>query len=237
MHTPPSAADGHSRRPGQAPTGAQEEPGTAGLCTRLELWALEAEGLSLLPSQHFSVGSRSCFPGTEQRCGQCPWGLGTCSRSSHTLRGSALPATPARGSPWEWLWAGGWTSLPSLKGLSAPIPPSALWHRGELRALTTPARLPHWGSPSTRVRLPPAPEPAPAGHTGPGVEASIFIPDWGGRVGAWSELGELRSGAGPGVPLALMALGWCRRLPGCCRTRLIFLSFFFILLFWIFFFY
>lgn len=55
-------------------------------------------------------------------------------------------------------------------------------------------------------------------------------------MGAWSELGELRSGAGPGVPLALMALGWCRRLPGCCRTRLIFLSFFFIFLFWIFFF-
>lgn len=57
-------------------------------------------------------------------------------------------------------------------------------------------------------------------------------------MGAWSELGELRRRAGPGVPLALMALGWCRRLPGCCRTRLIFLSFFFLLfLFWIFFFF
>lgn len=56
-------------------------------------------------------------------------------------------------------------------------------------------------------------------------------------MGAWSELGELRRRAGPGVPLALMALGWCRRLPGCCRTRLIFLSFFFLLFYFGFFFF
>lgn len=206
MHTPlppqtdtPDARPGPRgpTRPGQAPTGAQEEPSTAGLCARLELWALEAKGLSLLPSQHFSVGSRSCFPGMEQRSGQCLWGLGTCSSSSHTPRGSALPAEPAQGSPWGWLWARDWTSLASLEGLSAPSLPSALWHHGELRALTTQPRLPHWGSPSTRLCLPPAPELAPAGHTGPKVEASIFIPDWGGHMGAWSKLGELRSRACP----------------------------------------
>lgn len=131
MHTPPSAADGHSRppagpsgpRPGQAPTGAQEEPGAAGLCTRLELWALEAEGLSLLPSQHFSVGSRSCFPGMEQRSRQCPCGLGTCSHSSHTPRGSVLPAMPARDSPWGWLWAGAGRACPASRG---SVPPACL---------------------------------------------------------------------------------------------------------------
>lgn len=35
----------------------------------------------------------------------------------------------------------------------------------------------------------------------------MFIPNWGDRVGAWGELGELRSRAGPGVPLAQVGLG------------------------------
>lgn len=55
----------------------------------------------------------------------------------------------------------------------------------------------------------------------------MFIPNWGDRVRAWSELGELRSRAGPGVPLAQVGLGCCWRLPGCCRTWLILLAFFF----------
>lgn len=33
------------------------------------------------------------------------------------------------------------------------------------------------------------------------------------------------------MPLAQMGLGWCWRLPGCCRTQLILLAFFLIFVF------
>lgn len=40
-------------------------------------------------------------------------------------------------------------------------------------------------------------------------------------------VGELRSMAGSGIPVATTGLGRHQRLAGCCRTRLILLSFFF----------
>lgn len=60
--------------PGQTLPGAQEEPGTAGLCTSLELRRWKQRVSSLLPSQHFSMSSRSFFPGMQQHSGQCSWG-------------------------------------------------------------------------------------------------------------------------------------------------------------------
>lgn len=147
MHTPPSAADGHSRRPAQpsgprlprpGPDRAQEEPGTAGLCTRLELWALEAEGL--FPAAQPALLRELLLPWDGAALQAVPVGVGLSSSCSHC--GSALPGQLLGTEPAQ------------PQGAQCPSLPSALWHHSKLRALTTQPHLPHWGSPSTQLCLP-----------------------------------------------------------------------------------
>lgn len=209
MHTPlPPQTDTPSgpARHSQTPPAAQEEPGTARLCTRLELRALEAEGLSLCPA---SVSPRALGPASRDGAAlrAVPEGLGVHSSSSCSACGSAL-RPHLLGQPLG--------TEPAQPG-GSQCPQSALSPVAPQRAqsIDHPALSSTLGEPV--LCLPPAPDLAPAGHTWPGVEASVFIPGWGGHVGA-RRAEELRSRAG---------LGWCQRLPGCCRTRLILLAFFF----------
>lgn len=198
-HPLPPQTDTATARPG--PDRAQEEPGTAGLCTRLELWALEVEGL--FPAAQPALHRELLLPWDGAALQAVP--VGVCLSSSRSSWGSALPGQLPGTEP--------------AQSQGARCPLSALSPVAPQRAQS----IEH-PAPSTRLSLSPAPDLAPAGHTGLGVEGFMFIPDWEGHVGAWR---ELRSGAGSGVPLAQMGLGWCRRLPGCCRTQLILLAFFF----------
>lgn len=101
------ALGAHPARPG--PRSAQEEPGTAGPCTRLELWALEAQGLfpAARPALLRDLAVLLLWDGAALRA--VPVGTGCLPQ----LSGHAC-----WGSPWP-------LSLPSLEGLAVPRPPSA----------------------------------------------------------------------------------------------------------------
>lgn len=173
-----------------------------GLRTGLESWA-SCWKRRLSPCCPAGTSPQAPGPaslGWSSGSGQTPWGQGTRASSSLSRCGSCAPVSPARGGPWlpsprRGGRPGGldtlrFTGQPGCEGDGDPNPRSAPVAPCRAQSNNCPhARLPCFGGARPPVpgaahlpgsACPSAPSLPPAGDAGPGMEAFVFISDWGG---------------------------------------------------------
>lgn len=187
-----------------------------GLRTGLESWA-SCWRRRVSPCCPAGASPRAPGPaslGCSSGSGQSPWGLGACAGSSPSRCGSCAPGLACSGRPSapvpsEGRWVGGagrfaLRRAARLRGGRCPRPRSAPVAPRRAQSNDCPRpRLPRLGRarppgpgathlPSSA--RPSAPGLPPAGDAGPGMEAFVFISDWGGRAAAHGPARERGAG-------------------------------------------